>query len=43
MWRNGGEVVMTGVLIFSALLATITTTGLYTLNPGPGPKHRYTR
>jgi len=33
---------MTGIIIFSALLSTITTTGLYTLFPGPydGPKHR---
>jgi len=33
---------MTGILIFSALLSTITTTGLYTLLTGPytGPKHR---
>ena len=33
---------MTGIIIFSALLSTITTTGLYTLFSGPAaaPKHR---
>jgi len=33
---------MTGILIFSALLSTITTTGLYTLltRHDAGPKHR---
>jgi len=33
---------MTGIIIFSALLSTITTTGLYTLltRPYDGPKHR---
>jgi len=33
---------MTGILIFSALLSTITTTGLYTLFPGAyvAPRHR---
>lgn len=33
---------MTAILLFSALLSTITTTGLYTLLSGPynGPRHR---
>jgi len=33
---------MTGILIFSALLSTITTTGLYTLltRHDNAPKHR---